>query len=213
MEYEVKAGDIFRHFKGNRYEIVAVATDCEDGSLQVVYKALYPPYSIYVRSYLDFTEELDPQKYPNAKQKYRFQKEEDTGNRSTLGNLPQQEQAVRKKAEETLTFKGSEPSKKAETPKTREVEPQVRYVSDVTEPIGLEGKIDKNLLRFLSGRTYEEQITILKEMKGKITDEMYAIMFGSLDFPMPKGSSEELYGILLKRLETMSEFDGKRFRL
>ncbi len=89
MEYEMKAGDIYRHFKGNRYEIVAVAEDCEDGSPQVVYKALYPPYKIYVRPYFDFVEELDRNKYPRAEQKHRFEKEEKTaGERKYFGNLP-----------------------------------------------------------------------------------------------------------------------------
>ena len=87
-----------------------------------------------------------------------------------------------------------------------------RVPGDVTEPIGLEGKIDYNLLRFLSARTYEEQIEILREMEGKITDEMFTVMYVSLDFPMIKGSKEDRYNALMKRLETMSEFDGKRFR-
>jgi hypothetical protein len=34
----------------------------------------------------------------------------------------------------------------------------------------------------------------------------------SMDVPMPEGSKDERYEILLKRLETLNEFDGKRFR-
>ncbi|MBR3040006.1 MAG: DUF1653 domain-containing protein [Lachnospiraceae bacterium] len=200
MDIEVKAGDIYRHFKGNRYEIVAVAQDCDDGSLQVVYKALYPPYTIYVRPYFQFIEELDSKQYPTAEQRHRFEKEyyasaQGVGERKFFGNLPEKnmpasDEAAPVKEESYLN----------------------RVPGDVTEPIGLEGKIDYNLLRFLSARTYEEQIEILREMKGKITDEMFSVMFVSLDFPMVQGSKDERYNALMKRLETMSEFDGKRFR-
>lgn len=174
MEYEMKAGDIYRHFKGNRYEIIAVAEDCEDGSPQVVYKALYPPYKIYVRPYFDFVEELDKNKYPRAEQKHRFEKEEKTA---------------------------GEP----------EPEKPDRYTE--SGRISVERKVDQKLLLFLNGNTFEEQIAVLKEMRGKITDEMFAVMFASLDFPMPNGDEEARYSALMKRLETMHEFDGKRFRI
>ena len=201
MDIEVKAGDIYRHFKGNRYEIVCVAQDCEDGSLQVVYKALYPPYTIYVRPYSNFTEELDARQYPTAEQSHRFEKEyyasaQGVGERKFFGNLPD--------SAPSGDVKDASP--------TREESYLNRVPGDVTEPIGLEGKIDYNLLRFLSAKTYEDQIEILREMKGNITDEMFSVMFVSLDFPMVQGSKEERYNALMKRLETMSEFDGKRFR-
>ncbi len=35
---EVKAGQLYRHFKGNVYEIIAVAKDCEDLKDIVVYR-------------------------------------------------------------------------------------------------------------------------------------------------------------------------------
>ncbi len=70
----INAGDVYRHFKGNRYEIVTLAQDAEDGSLQVVYKALYPPYLTFVRPYAEFIEELDRTKYPSATQVHRFER-------------------------------------------------------------------------------------------------------------------------------------------
>lgn len=35
---EVKAGDTFRHFKGNIYRVIAIARDCEDLKEIVVYQ-------------------------------------------------------------------------------------------------------------------------------------------------------------------------------
>ena len=208
MEYEMKAGDIYRHFKGNRYEIVAVAEDCEDGSPQVVYKALYPPYKIYVRPYFDFVEELDRNKYPRAEQKHRFEKEEKTaGERKYFGNLPGLGED--EKTENTIFSEQTE----SEQPETVKPEPEKPDRYTESGRISVERKVDQKLLLFLNGNTFEEQIAVLKEMRGKITDEMFAVMFASLDFPMPNGDEEARYSALMKRLETMHEFDGKRFRL
>lgn len=210
MGIEVKVGEIYRHFKGNRYEVIALAEDCEDGTTQVVYKALYSPYKTYVRPYFEFVEELDARKYPNAQQRYRFEKEQGTGSASGVGsrqfyaNTSAQTESARPES-------GQGAGAKVITPDVPE--PQYNVSQDTLgEPIGLEGKIDPNLLRFLNGRTYEDQIRMLKEMKGHITEEMFRVMFVSLDFPMPEGSADEHYNTLMKRLETMHEFDGKRFR-
>ena len=217
MEYEMKAGDIYRHFKGNRYEIVAVAEDCEDGSPQVVYKALYPPYKIYVRPYFEFVEELDKNRYPKAEQKHRFEKENSKiGERKFFGNLEGLGEEPAKKtdpdASETQNTKHEEPDlKTAEKPFVQDTPKDGRFTE--AGRISVERKVDRNLLLFLNGNTFEEQIAVLKEMKGKITDEMFAVMFASLDFPMPNGDEDTRYSALMKRLETMHEFDGKRFRI
>lgn len=68
---KVKEGELYRHFKGNIYEIVAIAKNSEDLSLQVVYKR---NNEYWVRSYEMFISEVDHKKYPDIKQKYRFEK-------------------------------------------------------------------------------------------------------------------------------------------
>lgn len=69
-----KAGEVYRHFKGNNYEVLSIATGSEDGESQVVYKALYPPFTVYVRPLEMFMEPVNKVKYPNAIQEYRFEK-------------------------------------------------------------------------------------------------------------------------------------------
>ena len=41
--------EIYRHFKGNKYQILTLAKDSEDGRKKVVYQALYDPFEVYVR--------------------------------------------------------------------------------------------------------------------------------------------------------------------
>lgn len=70
---EIKAGQIYRHFKGNFYKIIGLATDSETGAKVVVYEAQYGTNELYVRPYTMFTEKLDAAQYPNAMQEYRFE--------------------------------------------------------------------------------------------------------------------------------------------
>ena len=46
--YEIKLG-IYRHFKGNEYEVIAIAKHSETTEDYVVYKALYGDGGMWVR--------------------------------------------------------------------------------------------------------------------------------------------------------------------
>lgn len=79
---EFKIGDIVRHFKREMvsetsseyiYKILAFARHSETGERLVVYQGLYPPYKTCARPYEMFTSEVDRGKYPDIKQKYRFE--------------------------------------------------------------------------------------------------------------------------------------------
>ena len=45
---EIKVGK-YRHFKGNEYEVIALATHSETGEGMVVYRALYGDGGVWVR--------------------------------------------------------------------------------------------------------------------------------------------------------------------
>lgn len=74
---EVKIGKKYRHFKGNMYEVLHIAYDCEstDDNLRklVVYKALYGDNKIWVRDYEIFTSKVDKEKYPDVNQEYLYE--------------------------------------------------------------------------------------------------------------------------------------------
>lgn len=70
---ELKINGIYKHFKGDYYLVEDIAKDSETKKEMVVYRRLYEDGGLWVRPLDMFLSEVDHEKYPNVKQKYRFE--------------------------------------------------------------------------------------------------------------------------------------------
>ena len=66
---DLKTGK-YRHFKGNEYELLAVATHSETMEPMVVYRALYGEKGLWVRPLAMWTETVDRDGYHGPRFRY-----------------------------------------------------------------------------------------------------------------------------------------------
>ena len=88
-EREFRCGDIVKHFKRETlketddpmmflYQIIGIGNDASSKNENIytpmiIYKALYGNGDLFVRDVLDFFSVVDKEKYPDIKQKYKFE--------------------------------------------------------------------------------------------------------------------------------------------
>ena len=72
MSRKININGLYKHFKGHTYKVLAIAKDSEDLSLKVVYQNI-ENNETWIRDYDDFFSVVNHDKYPNVKQKYRFE--------------------------------------------------------------------------------------------------------------------------------------------
>lgn len=183
-----RAQEIYKHFKGNVYQIVTVAEHTETEEKLVVYQAMYGDFKVYARPLTMFLEKVDKQKYPGVTQEYRFEK--------VTGWVSGMTDPVRMC---NKTFQGSALAEK-KTP--------VQEATIDDEP--QEPQLDPLLLDFLDADTYEEKLNILAALHHRITDDMITTMAIASDVEVEKGDLETRYNELKNCLLTLEKYEINR---
>lgn len=182
--------EIYKHFKGNLYQVLALARHSETGETLVVYQALYGDFQIYARELQNFLEKLDERKYPDASQTFRFELCEKPG-------ALKEEPEFKEKQQEIPPVLEAQPKEEAAQPKEEAV------------PIPEEEElpIDPVVLRFLDANTHEERLHILIDSRNRLTDEMITTMAIACDIEVPEGGLEERYEQLRYCLATLDKYE------
>ena len=188
MSWIPKPQEIYRHFKGNLYQIVTIAQDSEDGRAMVVYQALYGSFQVYVRPLEMFIGKVDKVKYPDASQEYRF--------------------------EQVVMPESCQPEKHCE--KHRDYVPELTHEPEKTSeaPTHISEKqettLDPLIWEFLDADSHEKRLNILAALHHRITDDMITTMAVACDVEVPEGDVEERYSQLKNCLTMLDRFEIKR---
>lgn len=231
MRHIPKAYERYRHFKGNCYQILAIAKHAEDATEQVVYQALYPPFTIYVRPLSLFMSEVDREKYPSVTQRYRFEliSDEESGpevrmeaaepvpeaetSGSAVGRTGEAVTAAGKSITPAAFTHAAEETGEAVTAETaREQTADETTQDQAAEEVGGEWAIDENVLAFLDADTYEQKLNIFSAMRDKVTQDMLNTIAAALDIEVDSGDLEERYRQIQNCLMTFQKYECNRLR-
>lgn len=188
MDRTPKPGELYRHFKNKLYQIVTVATHSETGEKLVIYQALYDNFGVYARPLDMFVSEVDHEKYPDVKQKYRFER--------ITPQTKQMDTQVKSEAVRQSAAKMPEAgSVQVQTSKA-----QVADADDDQAP-------NPQLIKFLDADTLEEKYNILVSMSDTITDRLLDDMAVVMDVVLPAAPLMERYEDLKNIIRTRQHYE------
>lgn len=204
MTFIPKPHEIYKHFKGNLYQVITIAKHSETGELLVIYQALYGDFGTYARPLQMFTGEVDRQKYPEVTQRFRFELQGEDADRQVKESIDTDAEGIRQL--QNSTDNDVQP---VSVPVT---ENMVRNSADITRTADEEPALDPLVLEFLDSDSYEQKLNILAGLHHRITDDMITTMAISCDVEVNDGDTEERYEELKNCLLTMEKFECNRLR-
>ena len=191
-----QAGEIYQHFKGKLYRIVALANHTETGEQLVIYQALYGEFQVFARPLSMFLEKVDAKKYPDAAGKDRFMR------------IPMAEAAAVPQPVPAPSENPVEPRPAAMPSESTVESPAVAASSENS----VEPQPDPGLLAFLDADSYEEKLEVFASLEGKVDLHMLNAIAASLDLELSEGSLEEQYDTLKSCLMTLERYECNRLR-
>lgn len=190
-------GEIYRHFKNRLYQIVGVATHSENSERLVIYQALYGDFCMYARPYDMFMSEVDRKKYPDVKQRYRFE---------LMGRAGEEQDDIAINSTDNVN----------DINNISNINDNEEIISESslknTTDIDVEETPNPDLLAFLDAETYEEKHKLLAFMRPRITDRLINDLAASIDVTVEDGDLETRYRSLLYCVKKMEEFEVTRLR-
>ena len=222
MKRRPKSGEIYRHFKNKMYQVITIARHSETGEELVIYQALYGDYKCCARPLEMFISEVDHEKYPDVKQKYRFEKIE----------FPEQENIYEKKDEQkkdlrktkyyfskdideqkscTLSDNSTQKINEVKSPKSVEKNNNITYFSasslSATKNIAKTMTTEEKMMAFFDTEDLEERYQILLSLRDELTDTMIDNMAVVMDVVIKDGTITKRYDDLKYAIQTKQRYE------
>ena len=200
--------EIYRHFKGNMYQILTIATHSETREEMVVYQALYGDYKVYVRPLDMFMSEVDRNKYPDVTQKMRFEKVnlKDTASDEKVVRPSYSEDTKKATVSSPVRLELDEKSLKKDYSSSSEV------MNKTVDEEASELNLDPLVIQFMDADLAVEKGEILSKLRPTITNDMIDIMALSVGVVINEGDVYDRYNDLRNCLATMEKYESTRLR-
>lgn len=207
MAFIPKQREIYKHFKGNLYQIIEIAEHTETGEQLVIYQALYGDFKTYARPLAMFTGRVDKEKYPDVTQEFRFELQGPEAERQRRDSEAETAESAQPRTGEQKSAGSSA------QPRTGEQENAGSWAqSRAGERTEGELALDPLLLEFLDADSYEQRLNILAGLHHRITDDMITTMAIACDVEIGDGDTEERYEALKTCLLTLEKYECNRLR-
>ena len=203
-----KPQEIYRHFKGNIYQVLTTAIHSETREEMVVYQALYGDYKVYVRPLDMFMSEVDREKYPDVTQKMRFERinPTDAGNDDKVVRPAAASVAASSTASKPVRLELDEKNLKKDYSSSSEV------MSKTVDEEASELNLDPLVIQFMDADLAVEKGEILSKLRPIITNDMIDIMALSVGVVINEGDVYDRYNDLRNCLATMEKYESTRLR-
>ncbi|MFV0343278.1 MAG: DUF1653 domain-containing protein [Anaerocolumna sp.] len=222
-------GEIYRHFKGNLYQIVSVASHTETGEELVIYQALYGDFGIYARPSAMFMSKVDALKYPEVTANYRFELYKTTGGvvsslQGTDNNKDNnidnnkdnnKDNNISNKTDSVLENQDSQnaDSQNADNQNAdNQNQDNVIQGRNTIEEFPGEVSIHPILLAFLDTTSFREKLEIVRGHRNDLSDKLINDMAMSIDCTVMDGDMEDRVSSLIYCLQTRIRFEARRLR-
>lgn len=199
MERVPKNGEIYRHFKNKLYQIIGIATHSETKEPLVIYQALYGGFGIYARPLAMFVSEVDHNKYPDVKQKYRFTRVEMNAD-GTWHCVEEEDNTVIVEVRSDLKNVAKQQSDLKNVAKQQETGIHAENPD--------EERPDPKLMEYLDAETFDEKYNVLVSMRDCITDKLVDDIAVVMDVVIPEGDLMNRYDALKMALRTKQKYES-----
>lgn len=227
-----KAGEIYRHFKGNLYEVLGVAAHTETSEKLVVYRDCNNTERVFARPLDMFMSKVDHLKYPFVRAKYRFTLEaeaveveyvveeviaeenegtEEEAVAEILADEVEEEEAVVEEADEVAEETVEEA---VEEEVADEVAIEESPAKDTTTESAADEvpALDPIVEKILDAKEYTEKIEYFELLRNRCDESMLATLAMAMDIQLEEDTLEGKYAQILKTFKMHEKYETSRLR-